>query len=388
MLALGLHSYDAQAKPSDPEPEGIQAGGFVMHPGADAAVAFSYQDNSDYGSTKDGLVDIGAHFTTRLLDEETKSWNNSLNLRWRQYWGIGSRKPDGGINVRVSTDADLLKKSFFRIAPGASYTYVSEPEDENLRQDYKNHNVSAGTSFYLQPGEGAIFSERISYHFNGHIYQDRSDITNFAHRIESMTRWNFLPNTSMALLVDFRITHYLEDERGSVETSNTYQNSGSYPVRIKYSLQGLILDRLSYNLGLGYSYVYYTNDLKEHMFIMNAKLKYEFTHDIDLSLEYRKDFENVIYGDYYKYHRVMLDFGALWFKHLKTDLELGFGAFDYRSLGDGRNDMLFSAQAKIYYHFFPGLKLGLEYKMRYNKSDIFGADYSRHWATLNLGYEY
>lgn len=388
-LCLSLCSFDAQAKPSDPEPDGIQAGGFVIHPGADAGVSFNYENNSEYGSKKDGLVDISAHLKTHLVDEEIRSWNNEVSLKWRQFWGIGSRNPDGGINVRIATDADLLKKSIFRISPSASYTYVSEPEDENLRQDYKNHNISAGSAFIIQPGEGAIFSERISYRFNGHLYQDRSDITNFAHRIESMTRWNFLPQTSMALMIDFRITHYLEDSRGSVENSDAYENSNSYPIRIKYSFQGLLLDRLSYALGAGYAYVYYSNSLKEHMFIMNAKLKYEFNENVDISLEYRKDFETVVYGDYYKYHNVMLKFGALWFDHLKTDLDLGYSNFDYRSLdGNTRNDNLFSAQANIYYHFFPGLKLGLEYKLRYNSSDLVVADYSRHLITLNLGYEY
>ena len=387
--AFTLSLPDAYAKPAEPEPDGIQAGGFVLHPGGDFGLSFDIEDTRGEDH-KDGLVDIGAHFKTRLVDQETKSWDNWIGLRWRQYWGVGDAKANGGINVNVNTNADLFKKSIFRLSPSASYDYVTDPDDENLRQDYKNHNVGAGVAFTIQPGEGAIFAERIAYNFNGHLYEDRSDISHFTHRIESLTRWNFLPQTSMTLLADFRITHFLEDTRGSsTNDGGGSENSTSYPIRIKYGMQGLILDRLSYELGLGYAYVYYTNSLKEHMFIMNAKLKYEPTTYSFVSLEYRKDFNNAVYGNYYKYHRIMLDCGALWFEHLKTDLELGYGHFNFKSLeDDSRSDDFISAQAKIYYFFFPGMKLGIEYRLRYNLSNVELADYNRHLITLNFGYEY
>lgn len=377
----------ATAKPTTPEPDGIQVGGFILHPGADVSVSYDFQTTDRYGTTKDGLVDVGVHLNTKLANEETKSWDNKIGVMWEQYWGIGNQDPQGGINLNISTNADLFKKSFFRIAPSASYTYVTEPEDANLVRDYKNHNVSAGSVFTFQPGEGAIFSERIAYNFVGHFYDDRSDINNMAHRIESLTRWNFLPNTSMSLMVDFRITHFLEDERGN-ERDGIYENSTSYPVRIKYSLQGLLLARLSYILGAGYSYVYYTNGLKEHMFIMNARIKYEFTDYISLALDYRKDFENVVYGDYYKYHRVGLTFDALWFNHLQTQAELGYGGYDFITNYNARKDNLFSVKGVVNYYIFPGMKLGLEYKLRYNNSDLAGAGYIRHQALFNIGYEY
>ena len=166
-------------------------------------------------------------------------------------------------------------------------------------------------------------------------------------------------------------------------------NASSYPLRIKYSLQGLLLERLSYGLGLGYAYVYYDNKNTEHMFIMNARLAYSFQKDVNLSLEYKKDFNNVVYGDYYKLHQVSLRFDALWFEHLQTKAEVGFGAFDYRTLeAASRNDYLLTARADIYYHFFPGLKLGLEYRLRYNTSDADDADYVKNLVSLNLSYTY
>jgi hypothetical protein len=210
-------------------------------------------------------------------------------------------------------------------------------------------------------------------------------------KVDSVTRWNFLPQSSMALEIDFRAINYLEDNKHAIGiASEDSQNASSYPIRIKYSLQGLLFARLSYILGLGYAYENYDNGLKEHLFIMNARLRYDFTSNSGLYVEYKKDFDNIVYGDYYKYHRVILGLDALWFEHLQTDLNVGYGNFDYRTKSDNasRIDNLITAQANIYYHFFPGLKLGVEYRLRDNLSDVDYVEYCRHLITLNFAYEY
>jgi hypothetical protein len=389
LMIMGICCADlAQAKDLTPEPDGIQTGGFVLHPGASAAIAFDARGSQGHN---DGYVDLGVQLNTRLANEETKSWDNKVAFNWKQYWGIGDAKANGGPDITVSTNADLFKQSMFRVAPNASYSYLSDPEDDDLRQDFVNHHLAAGVAAYIQPSAGAVFSQRIAYHFDGKFYPDHSDVSNMQHRIDAVTRWNFLPQTSMALNIDFRITHYLESVRG---TSDQFQyggntNSTSMPIRLTYSLQGLMLARLSYQLGLGYAYQNYTNGLKEHMFTMNAKLKYEFEGKKSLSLEYKKDFNNVIYGDYYKSHRVDLTFNALWFDHLQTEIAAGFGAFDFKSLETmPRTDYLVNAQANIDYHFFPGMKLGLHYRLRLNVSDYYGASYIKNMISLNFAYEY
>ncbi len=380
----------ALAESGAPEPNGIHSGGFVVHPGATLDIAADVND-STISDKSDGLIDAGAYVKTHLEDESEYVWNNEVKFQWRQFWGIGDSNPDGGANVHVISAADLFKTRFFRVAPTLSYTFTNEPEDEYLRQDYVNHSINAGAAFYIQPGAGAIFSERIAYNFHAHIYQDRSDITYFKHRLESVTRWNFLPNTSMSLNIDFTPVTYLEDERKNSDRNDptTSENSTSLPFRIKYSLQGLLTPRLSYRLGAGYAFAYYTNDNSEHMFVMDAKLKYEFTDKISISAEYKKDFDNAIYGDYQKYHRVTAKFYGFWINHLETKLELGYGHFDYHALaGEARVDDHFTAQANIAYYFFPGLSLGAEYRLRYNNSDVDLAGYTRHLVTLNLTYEY
>lgn len=387
LTVLMLCAAWAQAKDSAPESRGILAGGFVLHPGAELGLAY---DGRGSQGNDDGFVDIGVFFKTRLENEDLRSWNNEVSLKWRQYWGVGDADPNGGLEARVSTSADLFKKSLFRLAPSASYQFLNDPEDDNLRVDFENHTVNAGVNFFIQPGEGAVFSQQIGYHLSGRLYTERSEVSNLTHRIESVTRWSFLPQSSMALTLGTDITQYLEETReGTGVPGASGDNANAYPFRIKYSLQGLLLERLSYVLGLGYAYVYYDNKNTEHMFIMNARLAYSFQKDVNLSLEYKKDFNNVVYGDYYKLHQVSLRFDALWFEHLQTKAEVGFGAFDYRTLeAASRNDYLLTARADIYYHFFPGLKLGLEYRLRYNTSDADDADYVKNLVSLNLSYTY
>ena len=388
MIATGGHL--AFADGGAPEPNGFHAGGFVIHPGATLDIAADVNDGVMRDSV-DGLIDIGAYVKTHLEDESMYAWNNEVKFQWRQFWGVGDSNPDGGANVHILSTADLFKTRFFRVAPTVSYTFVDEPEDEYLRQDYRNHSINAGAAFYIQPGAGAIFSERLSYNFHAHIYQEHDDISYLKHRVESVTRWNFLPNTSMSLNIDFTPVTYLEEERqnSDINDPSTSENSNSFPLRIRYSLQGLILPRLSYRLGAGYAYVYYTNDNKEHMFIMNAKLQYEFSENVSLSVEYRKDFDNAIYGDYVKFHRVSALFNGFWFNHLETKAEVGYGNFDYRSVSaDSRMDHLISADASVAYYIFPGLSVGAEYRLRYNLSDLDLARYTRHLITLKAAYEF
>ncbi len=383
-----LCSNVAQAKPKEPESNGIQVGNFVMHPGANVAIAY---DGRGADENSDGLIDLGVHFNTHLADVIKHDWTNAVSFNWRQFWGIGDADPNGGPVVDISSKADLFKKNMFRFTPSVSYTFSDEPEDDNLRKDFKNHQLKAGVGFYIQPSGGAVFSQRIGYQFTGHFYSDRADASYIVNSVDSVTRWNFLPQSSMALNIDFRAITYLEDERVVVDNAmgTDTSNYSSFPIRITYSLQGLLLSRLSYILGLGYAYENYENGNKEHMFIMNARLRYDFTDNVGLFLEYRKDFDNIVYGDYYKLHRVDFGFEALWFDHLMTNLDVGFGAFEFKSLEQAeRSDYLLSGQAKIYYHFIPGVKLGLEYRLRYNMSNTSGADYFKQMVTLNFAYEY
>lgn len=388
LLIIAGCSSIAQAKPKEPEAQGFQAGNFILHPGVDIAAAYDVRGSRGFD---DGFVDLGAHLKTRLADEKYHSWDNNISFNWRQFWGIGDAKAVGGPNVYVTSSADLFKESFFRIAPSVSYTYEDEPEDDYLRKDYEHHRVRAGVNMFLQPGGGAIFSQKIGYKFYGTFYSDYSDGSNITNRVDSVTRWNFLPQSSMALIIDFRAISYLEDEHRLVGVGGVHDttNYSSFPVRVSYSLQGLLFARFSYVLGLGYAYENHTNSNNEHMFIMNARLRYDFTERVSLFVEYRKDFDNITFGDYYKLHRVNLGFDALWADHLWTKLGASFGAFDFRTLAQNpRDDYLITLDAAIYYHFLPGLKLGLDYRLRDNLSDYSGSDYVKHLILLNFSYEY
>jgi len=388
-----LVSAPAVAKDRTPEPDGIVTNGFVLHPGADLTFGVDSYKADTVGTSVDGLVDIGVHFNTRLQDQERYEWNNKISFNWRQFWGLGMlNSTDGGPQVTVSSSADLFKKSFFRLRPELSYHYSSAAEDSNLNSLPDNHTFSVGTYGTFQPGEGEIFFERLGYHFNYKLFPDSESLSHMEHRIDSLTQWNFLPETHMALLVDFRIIQYTNDTR---ETSYIYDNSSrenptGMPLRIKYSLGGLLTTRLSYDLGAGYAYVKYDPADAVHSWVMNAKLRFDFTNNIGLQLEYKKDFENATYGNYYNFHRVTLGFDAIWFDALQTEASVAYGYYMY-AVDEGaadRNDHLITANLGVYYSFFSGLRLGINYKLRDDISDLSTAGYVKHSASLTLSYEY
>ncbi len=388
-----LMSMPALAKDRTPEPEGIVTNGFVLHPGADLSFGVDSYKADTVGTSVDGLVDIGVHFNTHLQNDEKYDWDNRISFNWRQFWGLGIlNSTDGGPQVTVSSSADLFKKSLFRLKPELTYHYTSSAEDSNLNTLPDNHTFSIGTYGTFQPGEGAIFFERLGYHFSYKYFPDSSSLSFMEHRIESLTQWSFLPQTHMALLVDFRVVHYTNAQR---ETSYLYDNSSrenpfGLPLRIKYSLGGLITTRLTYDLGAGYAYIKYNPADAVHSWVMNAKLRFDFTNNIGLQLEYKKDFENAAYGDFYNFHRVQLGFDAIWFNALQTEASIGYGYYMYSvdAIDSARNDHLITANLDVYYSFFPGLRLGINYKLRDDISDINTAGYIKHSASLNLSYEY
>ena len=387
-VLLVAFAGDLAAKPKEPEADGILVGGFVLHPGADVALAY---DGRGSQGVDDGFIEIGAHFHTHLADEDSKAWHNKLSLGWQQFFGVGDAEPNGGLNVRILSEADLFKQGTFRVEPSFGYTYVDDPEDDNLRRDFEHHQVRARLALAFQPNGGRVFSETLSYQFRGWFYTDHSDVSHHENLVASETRWNFLPQTGMSLRAEFRYIGYIEDNASVqlVKDATATQNLTSMPVRLKYSVQGLLFARFHAQIGLGYAYEYYENGPSEHMFIANARLRFDFNENSDIYLEYRKDFDNVVYGDYYKYHRGILGFEGLWFDHLQTELELGYGYFDFRSNRQhDREDSLLTANALVAYHIFPGMSVGLNYRLRYNTSDTANASYVKNLVTLQFSYEY
>ena len=391
-VALFLAS-PAVAKDRTPEPKGIVTNGFILHPGADLSIGVDSYEADNVGASVDGLIDVGVHFKTRLEHEENYSWDNKLSFNWRQYWGLGLLgSTDGGASVSVSTSADLFKKSMFKLSPEASYHYSASAEDANLNSIPDNHTITVGTYGSIQPGGGSVFYERLGYHFSDTIYPDDPTLTHMEHRIESRTQWNFLPQTHMALDVDFRIIHFTESER---ETSYIYDDSTrtnpfGLPLRLKYSLGGLFTTRLSYDIAAGYTYIYYDPNKPVHSWLLSAKVRYDFTNNIGLQAGYKHDYETATFGDYYLFHKAEIGFDALFFDRLQTELKFAY-AYNTYTVGDdnnARNDHFLTADLNLYYSFLSGLRLGVNYKLRADIADMVDCSYLRNSAYLTLSYEY
>jgi len=372
--------------------DGIQAGGFILRPGASFSLGFdSLGAKDDVNSKGDGFVDIGIHLKTKLRDEDTHSWNNKLSIHWEQFFGLDNEPPSGEPTVVLTSEADLFKESFLRISPKLSYSYLPGPALDEFQMFHDNHDMRLGSAFILQPDQGASVSQRLGYFFHGKIYQGLMGLTFFDHRFDAATRWTFFPELSMALNLDFRVIHYLKAERpASNDSISTQQaNHTALPFRVKYSLGGTALEHFNYELGAGYSYAYYGKEAKSHLFIMHAKFECAFTEDTKIFVEYRKDHNNALYGDFYRFHRGTFGFDALWFERLHTTASFGVGYFTFQASHTAiRKDLLLYAQASIDYSFMPNMHLGVDYTAHHNTSDMAIAEYTKHVVTLHFGYEY
>ncbi|MCL2325126.1 MAG: hypothetical protein FWC40_01280 [Proteobacteria bacterium] len=387
------HIFSPDAIDNMPEHEGgIWAGNFILSPGATFFIGYnSLGAEDDVNSKGDGFIDIGIQLNTKLRDEDTHTWNNELHLHWEQFFGLGDESPSGKPMVLLISEADLFKENFLRVSPGLSYSYLGGHEHDEFQMDHDHHAMRLGSALTLQPKQRENFSQRFAYFFNGKIYEEFSGLSFFDHRFDTVTQWIFFPELSTALTLDFRYIHYLESERPASEDSISTQqdNHNAMPFRATFSLGGTVFERFSYEIGAGYSYAYYGKNAKSHLFIAHASFECALTEETRIFIEYRKDHDSSLYGDFYHFHRTNFGFDALWFERLQTSASFGAGYLTFQSGSTAiRKDLFLAVQAGINYSFMPGLQLGVQYALYHNTSDVSIAEYTKHVVSLNFSYAY
>ena len=422
VIAVWCVPFSVSGNPRAEKPAGIRAGGFLLHPGGDLSFGFDsyvkdlWKSSGVMDSVRDGYLEAGASFRTRLEDEVQHSWNNSFRYGYRQYFGAGAGDSDYAMNALIRSEGDIFKLSLLRGEVVGQYRYSDTPEDDFMNRSYTNHDVLAGASLYIQPGEGKVISQKFGYRFHMTLFSEFHSLSSMEHQISSLTRWNFLPFTSMTLLIDSRFFSYMKSVRDVVtsevpgsEALPSY-NLDSRPLRAKYGIQGLMLSSLSFGVNAGYGYSFFVKRSgfsapNEHYFLFDAFLKYYFTEDISIKGSYRYDF-HPYYGGLYRYHQADLEFSAEFWRHFLIDIELRYQYLAFKIQDEVEGSETASAKPTIFrndhhvglvfeagYRIWEGFKVSASYELRsymgrYLCGGLPDPDYNRHLALLKVIYEY
>jgi len=403
------------------EPAGIDTGGLRLHPGAflhstyDTNLFYNDEEEEQDNGEQTGAFSIrpGLSFRVVTPDPGVADWTLDARGSWEQYISAADRVLErSGVEATFDTAVRLFPKSLVAVTPHFSYTRTNGPADEALERDFDQHLFTPGLDVEIQPRGGAVFSERLGYDLRVQLYDDIDDLTKFDHRIRSATRWNFLPQTAIHLLLEQHIVTYPEEERDPFLPDRfgepfSLQLADSYPFRGTIGVQGLILRRLSASLHLGYGYTGYERGPNGHIWLLRTEVGYKFLNGAALTAGYLHNFQDSSFGNFFEYHQGQIRFNGTFLDRFAVDLGTRvqgrlFSPVERANTDETlqRNDIVFEVDVEAGYYFVPGLKLSLAYLLRGNESDFevvtsaagigpieTNADYIKHVVSLVLAYE-
>lgn len=336
-------------------------------------------------------------------------YNLAASLQYREYLADDPNvRAQRAFNPSVAGNLEFSKNHTLSFSLSDQFSRVEDPPymkgDGNITRDY---NV-ASAQLRLAPGGGRI--QAVLRYTNAiDIFETREFqyANSMGHELMLDASWRWFPKTALFLSVAQGYITYLNPEKAQDAQDPKYD---SYPLRVMAGLRGLITEKLSLNVGVGYAAGFYQGDVENPSGLGNlaviAEAGYRLTILTQLLLGYRHEFRNSVIGNYYN-----VDVGYLLLRH-QLDTRLQFGAFGryenrryegVRELNEAmmpvdieRQDDTISAGAQFDYFVQRWFYTGIGYSLAFNESShddttastAQGFDYIKHQVFARLGVVY
>ena len=393
------------------EKTGFQVGGATVNAGAYVDTLYDsnyyFSAGTDDEPVEDVLSIVPGLELKAKSDTSGSQWSANAKAGWETFLLSDSVSNQGGVEGSLSAMLRFMLGDSVRFGPDLSLARSNGAVDELNRRSSDNYNFKAGVELGILPVEGKVFSQVFNYNYNYLFYEKIEGIDKGTHALASKTRWNFLPQTAVALMLNWRVVSYGEEARetqGEYVTDYQLQNSNSYPLRAKLGLTGLLLDRLSFSANVGYSYPFYSSGLNEHLFVGDASLEYKFVQGTRLGVGYNRDYNDTTFGNYAKFHKAYLSLGGDINWLLSYHGKVTGGLSDYvpsEGLELERVDWNGELDAGVDIRPLQELKISLGYTLKLNESslnvvvqDATGgtreatSSYLKHIVKTTISYEY
>jgi hypothetical protein len=290
---------------------------------------------------------------------------------------------------------------------GVSDTFVRMEDPPYLHSTThiaRDHNI-AGLDLRFAPGGGRL--RGLVRYTNALDFFEESSGYNFAstmgNEVLADGSWLWLPKTAIFLQVAQGYVHYL----GTAAQAAANQKFDSYPLRALAGLRGLLTEKLSAQLGVGYANAFYQGGASTSG-LSNLAAFVEITHRptllTNLTLGYRHEYRNSVVGSFYDTDSVYLGVGQRIASRVNV---LAHGKYEYRRFkgtiavpGGGaqpldRQDNFAEVGLAADYFLQDWLYAGVGYLMLFNNSQFgagasaavraTGVDYIKHQITFRLG---
>jgi hypothetical protein len=204
--------------------------------------------------------------------------------------------------------------------------------------------------------------------------------------------WKWLPKTAVFLNVSQSVVTYLN----STAAANNHL-SDSYPLYVTAGLRGLLTQKTSAVLTLGYVNAFYSNGASTSGFLGSTYLDLALTARLtELSravVGFRHDFVNTVISNFAYQETAYASYVQQIAGRLAVDLSGRYSYLSYQGeTGDptqqGRKDNFFQVGATLDYFLRNWAFIGGGYSLLVNSSNIASNDYVKHQVFARLGVTY
>lgn len=215
--------------------------------------------------------------------------------------------------------------------------------------------------------------------------------------------WRWLPKTALFLQVRQGYISYLNTQTTGGSLTGTKFSSA--PLRATVGLRGLITDKTSVAIAVGYQNGFYSNGTNSSgtfgPVLAAAELVISPIYTTKITVGVRHDFQNSVIGNFYydegayasiAYQTLTKLIAQLWTAYDNRQYHGLAAAQPGLGLPDSRTDNGVQAGAMLDYYLKSWAYAGVSYTLLYNESNagggLTGADYTKHQVFARLGVTY
>ncbi len=281
---------------------------------------------------------------------------------------------------------DVFARTLFYYAPGTQTGAV-----------YITHNNSAGITFTIKPGGGALTFD-VGYRFAFGFYPNENLDFN-SHNFAFNIRWNFFPRTAFTFDSSFVIKNYAPRF-----SSREGTNVDAMPLKAYVGIAGQLTNRILLRARVGGGYTFSADRSAEGlpndnwgMVVGNIDFTYKFRLTTFIRLGFRHDFNPSQFSNFYNETSGYIEFqtqfgstrpvvlgikgngGYLGYGKIPVNINVGGGTgnvrFNSRNINDdntiNRGDLFVRGDLNLDWYVYPFWMIGINANIDYRNSNTF-----------------
>jgi len=293
----------------------------------------------------------------------------------------------------------------FTRAQDAPYTRAEAEAGQLIIRD---NNLASG-QIRWSPGGGRLQGTfRLTNIFDYFEYEPLKPASSMTNEAMLDASWRWLPKTALFVQLRQGYTFYINDTSPNAALKESalvqgHAKSSSFPLRAVLGIRGLITEKTSIALAMGYQNAFYSNGTSTYGFLGSTLLTAELVVmpilPARITFGVRHDFQNSVIGNFYYDDGAYVSLSYTTLARLVGSL---WGSYDYKRYSDvpalpvgvsQRVDNFVQAGAMLDYYLRSWLFGGLSYNLYLNDSNVSGVGltgttYTKHVVMARLGITY